>query len=275
MDKQPKSTDAQPVTRAALVEMKRRRTKIACLTAYDASFAALLDMAGIDVMLVGDTLGMVVQGYATTVPVTVDDMVYHTRMVARGRRRALLMADLPFASYATPARALDSAACLMQKGGAQMVKLEGSGNQSEIVRYLSDNGVPVCAHLGLRPQLVHKLGGFKVQGRSEAAANAMRADARALEEAGADLLLLECVPTELAAEIAANADAPVIGIGAGAAVDGQILVLYDMLGITPGRTPRFAKNFLAGGAGGVAEAVRAYIAAVRDGSYPAAEHTFK
>jgi 3-methyl-2-oxobutanoate hydroxymethyltransferase len=276
MDKQPKSTDdAQPVTRAALARMKRQGTKIACLTAYDASFAALLDMAGIDVMLVGDTLGMVVQGHATTVPVTVDDMVYHTRMVARGRRRALLMADLPFASYATPMRALDSAARLMQEGGAQMVKLEGSGNQAEIVRYLSDNGVPVCAHLGLRPQLVHKLGGFKVQGRSEAAAKAMLADARVLEEAGADILLLECVPTELAAEIAANADAPVIGIGAGAAVDGQILVLYDMLGITPGHKPRFAKDFLAGGTGGAAEAVRAYIAAVRDGSYPAAEHSFK
>lgn len=268
-----RKTGAETVTVATLAKMKKAGEKIACLTAYDASFGALLDGAGVDLILVGDSLGNVIQGRATTVPVTVDDIVYHTRCVARGVARALLMADMPFMSYPTPERALDNAARLMQEGGAHMVKLEGSGHQAEIVRNLDGNGIPVCAHLGLRPQLVHKLGGFRVQGRDEAAARQMLEDALTLEQAGADIILLELVPRALAAEITQRVTVPVIGIGAGADVDGQILVLYDMLDLTPGRRPKFARNFMAGAAS-PHEAVAAYVKAVRDTSYPAPEHSF-
>lgn len=271
---QPKNNnDAKPVTLTALARMKAEGAKIACLTAYDASFAALLDEAGVDLVLVGDSLGNVIQGHATTVPVTVDDIVYHTRNVARGLRRAFLVADMPFLSYPTPEIALANAGRLMQEAGAKMVKLEGSGRQADIVRYLADNGVPVCAHLGLRPQFVHKLGGYMVQGREAEAAKHMREDAKLLEAAGADLILLELVPTALAAEITRQVKVPVIGIGAGPKVDGQILVLYDMLGITPGKRPKFVRNFMEG-AGSAAEGVAAYLKAVRDGSYPAPEHCF-
>jgi len=265
--------DAKPVTLTSLVKMRADGERIVCLTAYDASFAALLDEAGVDVVLVGDSLGNVIQGHATTVPVTVDDIVYHSRAVARGLKRAFLMADMPFMSYPTPAIALENAARLMQQGGAKMVKLEGSAHQAEIVRYLNENDVPVCAHLGLRPQSVHKLGGFHVQGRETAAAKRMLRDAKILEEAGADLILLELVPAALAAKITAKARVPVIGIGAGKKVDGQILVLYDMLDITPGKRPKFVRNFMAG-VGSPAAGVAAYVKAVRDGSYPAAEHSF-
>lgn len=268
-----RSSRAEPVTVTTLAKMKAAGQKIACLTAYDASFAALEDAAGVDVVLVGDSLGNVVQGHATTVPVTVDDMVYHTRLVARGLKRALLMADMPFLSYATPEAALANAARLMQQGGAQMVKLEGSGHQAEVVAYLNTNGVPVCAHLGLRPQSVHKLGGFRVQGREPEAARQMLEDALLLERSGADILLLELVPRALAAEIARRVKVPVIGIGAGPDVDGQILVLYDMLDITPGRRPKFVRNFMAE-SGSPRAAVEAYVQAVRAGSYPAAEHCF-
>jgi 3-methyl-2-oxobutanoate hydroxymethyltransferase len=267
------SNDAKPVTLRDLARMKADKVKIACLTAYDASFAARLDEAGVDVVLVGDSLGNVIQGHATTVPVTVDDIVYHTRNVARGLKRAFLISDMPFLSYATPEMALANAARLMQEGGAKMVKLEGNGTQADIVRYLADNGVPVCAHLGLRPQMVHKLGGFSVQGRQEKAARQMLEDAQALEKAGADLLLLELVPKDLAAKITAKVGVPVIGIGAGPKVDGQILVLYDMLDITPGRRPKFAKNFMEG-AGSVSDGVVAYVKAVKNKSYPAPEHSF-
>ncbi|HEY1772840.1 MAG TPA: 3-methyl-2-oxobutanoate hydroxymethyltransferase [Gammaproteobacteria bacterium] len=267
------SNDSKPVTLRDLARMKADKVKIACLTAYDASFAARLDEAGVEVVLVGDSLGNVIQGHATTVPVTVDDIVYHTKNVARGLKRAFLISDMPFLSYATPEMALANAARLMQEGGAKMVKLEGNGTQAEIVRYLADNGLPVCAHLGLRPQMVHKLGGFSVQGRQEKAARQMLEDAQSLEKAGADLLLLELVPKDLAAKITAKVGVPVIGIGAGPKVDGQILVLYDMLDITPGRRPKFAKNFMEG-VDNVADAVAAYVKAVKNKSYPAPEHSF-
>ncbi len=265
--------DMRPVTLTTLTEMKSKGEKIACLTAYDASFANLVDGAGTDLVLVGDSLGMVVQGHDTTVPVSVDDIIYHSRAVARGLRRAWLVADMPFMSYSTPEKALRNAARMMAEGGAAMVKLEGGAVQVEVVRYLADRGIPVCAHIGLTPQFVHKLGGFRVQGRDKAAARQMEHDAVALQEAGADIVLLECVPTDLGTRITGKLDVPVIGIGAGPETDGQILVLYDILDITAGRKPRFARNFMHGSAS-VAEAVEAYVAAVRDGSYPAPEHCF-
>lgn len=272
---QPKSgIDTKPVTLSTLAKMKAEGRKIACLTAYDASFAALEDEAGIDVVLVGDSLGMVVQGHSSTVPVTMDEMVYHTRLAARGIGRALLMADMPFMSYPDPARAVDNAARLMQEGGATVVKLEGSAGQADVVARLAENGIPVCAHLGLRPQSVHKTGGFKVQGRGEEGARRMVEDALALEGAGADVVLLECVPNAVGREVARVLRVPVIGIGAGPDVDGQILVVYDILALTPGRKPRFAKNFISD-ATDPASAIAAFAAAVRDGSYPAPEHCFE
>ena len=262
------------VTVSTLRRMKAEGEKIACLTAYDASFAAVLDEAGVDVMLVGDSLGMVVQGHETTVPVTVDDIVYHSRAVASRCRRALLMADMPFMSYTSTEQAMASAARLMQEGGAQMVKLEGDARQVEVVSKLAEHGVPVCAHIGLQPQLVHKLGGYRVQGRDPEQAEAMIRDAMALQQAGADVLLLECVPARLADEITAALEIPVIGIGASAGCDGQILVLQDILGITPGRTPGFVRNFMEGQAS-IQDAVRAYVAAVRKGDFPAPSNLFE
>ena len=270
---QQRGMESPPVNVSTLREMKEAREPIACLTAYDASFAQLVDMAGTDVVLVGDSLGMVVQGLDTTVPVTVDHMVYHSRCVARGLRRAFLMVDMPFMSYTTADQALDNAVRLMQEGGAMMVKLEIGRGQIGIVEYLASQDIPLCAHLGLKPQSVHKLGGFKVQGREQEAAERMIEDARALEQAGADALLLECVPNPLAAAIRDAVHVPVIGIGAGPGVDGQILVLYDVLGITQGRMPRFVKNYLAGRDSPL-EALRAYVLAVKDRSYPAEEHCF-
>lgn len=264
----------RPVTIAELAAMKAAGEKIACLTAYDASFAALEDRAGVDLVLVGDSLGMVVQGRPTTVSVSVDDMVYHSRITAAGLRRAFVMADLPFMSYASVDDACHNARRLMGEGGAQMVKLEGGVALADTITRLADHGVPVCAHLGLKPQLVHKMGGFKVQGRHEAAAESMRREARVLEDAGADLLLLECVPAWLAGEITASAGVPVIGIGAGAETDGQILVVYDILGLSPGKKPRFVQNFMAGN-DSLEAAVADYVAAVKSGRYPSAEHTFK
>jgi len=263
----------KPVTLRALARMKSEGRKIAALTAYDASFAAQVDAAGVDLVLVGDTLGMVVQGHDTTVPVTVDAVAYHCRAVARGLQRPLLMADMPFQSYATRERAVDNACRLMQEGFAGMVKLEGGAFQAELVEYLTTRGIPVCGHIGLQPQSVHKLGGYPVQGRDSAAARSMLDDARALCEAGADLLLVEHVPAELAEQVTGAVTVPVIGIGAGPSVDGQILVLYDMLGISPGRPPRFVRDFMAEG-GTIAEALQRYVTAVREGSFPAAEHSF-
>jgi 3-methyl-2-oxobutanoate hydroxymethyltransferase len=268
-----RGAESPPVTVTTLRDMKQEREPIACLTAYDASFAHLIDLAGTDVVLVGDTLGMVIRGQDTTVPVTMNDMLYHSRCVARGVSRAFLMVDMPFMSYTTPAQALDNAVRLMQEGGAMMVKLEVGHGQIGIVEYLAKQDIPVCAHLGLKPQSVHKLGGFKVQGRGEQIAQRILADARDLEAAGADALLLECVPNSLGAAIGEAVQVPVIGIGAGPGVDGQILVLYDVLGITQGRMPRFVRNFMRGRDSPL-EALRAYVLAVKDRTYPADEHGF-
>jgi 3-methyl-2-oxobutanoate hydroxymethyltransferase len=270
---QERGMESPPVNVSTLREMKKAREPIACLTAYDASFAQLVDLAGTDVVLVGDTLGMVIQGHDTTVPVTVEHMIYHAQCVARALRRAFLIVDMPFMSYTTLAQALDNAVRLMQEGGAMMVKLESGQGQIEIVEHLARQDIPVCAHLGLKPQSVHKIGGFKVQGREEEAARKIIDDAQALEGAGADIVLLECVPNAVGQAVQAALDVPVIGIGAGPDVDGQILVLYDILGITLGRMPRFVQNFMTGRDSAL-EALRAYVHAVKDRSYPAEKHTF-
>jgi 3-methyl-2-oxobutanoate hydroxymethyltransferase len=261
------------ITTSTLQKMKQAGEKITCLTAYDASFAQILEEAGIEILLVGDSLGMVLQGQDSTLPVTLDNMIYHSQMVNAANKTALLMVDLPFMTYASPAQALASAARLMKEGGAQMVKLEGGALMVETVRQLSQQGIPVCAHLGLLPQSVNKLGGYKVQGREQIAADIILNDARAMEAAGADILLLECVPAGLAAEITEALKIPVIGIGAGPQCDAQVLVLYDMLGITTGKRPRFSHDFLAGNAD-VRSAVRAYVMAVKEGRFPTAEHSF-
>ncbi len=270
---QQREMESPPVNVSTLREMKSNGEPIACITAYDASFAQMVDVAGADVVLVGDSLGMVIQGHDTTVPVTVDHMIYHTQSVSRGLARPFLIADMPFMSYTTPEQALDNAVRLMQEGGAMMVKLEGGRGQLGVVEYLAEHDIPVCAHLGLKPQSVHKIGGFRVQGRERSAARKMADDALALEEAGADMLLLECVPNEVGREIAGTIAVPVIGIGAGPDVDGQILVLYDALGITPGRMPRFVKNFLEG-RDSVLEGLRHYVESVKQRTYPAKEHCF-
>ena len=270
---QQRDSDKPPVTISTLEKMKAEGTPIACLTAYDASYALLVDAARTDLVLVGDSLGMVIQGHDTTVPVTVDDIIYHSRTVARGLRRAFLVADMPFMSYTEPGVALDNAVRLMQEGGAMMVKLEGGDDQVEIVEHLARHDIPVCAHLGLRPQSVHKIGGFKVQGRDPNQAQEMLAAAKRLQDAGADIVLLECVPNEVGKVITEALEVPVIGIGAGPDVDGQILVLYDVLDITQGRTPRFVKNFQADCTSPLA-ALQAYVREVKDGEYPAPEHCF-
>jgi 3-methyl-2-oxobutanoate hydroxymethyltransferase len=262
-----------PVNLSTLQRMKSDHEKIACLTCYDASFAQLLDAADVDVVLVGDSLGMVIQGHDTTVPVSMDQMVYHCAAVARGLQRPFLIGDLPFMSYPTKELALTNAVRLMQEGGAQMVKLESGGKQTEIVEFLAGHDIAVCAHLGLKPQSVHKTGGFRVQGREREAAARLLDEAKRLEAAGADIVLLECVPAELGKSITAALHVPVIGIGAGPDVDGQILVLYDMLDITTGRKPRFVRNFMEGAHGNL-EALQRYVRAVKEREYPAAEHSF-
>ena len=262
-----------PVTLASLQRMKVQGEKIACLTCYDASFTQVLEAAGVDVFIVGDSLGMVLKGYESTVAVTMADMVYHAASVARAGRHALRVVDLPFMSYATREQALGNAARLMREGGAHMVKLEGGTETAGVVEHLVRHSIPVCGHIGLQPQSVHKLGGYRVQGRDAVGAEAVLADARSLESAGAALLVIECVPAELAARVSTAVTIPTIGIGAGPACDGQVLVLYDMLGITPGRRPRFVKNFLSG-TDSIPAAVAAYVRAVRDGSFPGPEHTY-
>ncbi|MGH8584384.1 MAG: 3-methyl-2-oxobutanoate hydroxymethyltransferase [Gammaproteobacteria bacterium] len=252
-----------------LQRMKRAGERIACLTAYDASLARLEDQAGIEVLVIGDSLGMVIQGADTTLQVTLSDMIYHCRQVARGSDRALLVADMPFMSYASPQQALGNAARLMAEGGAQVVKLEGGHWLCETIVLLGERGIPVCAHLGLTPQSIHKLGGYHLQGREPEAAARLMEDAHRLETAGAVMLVLECVPRALAADVTRALHIPVIGIGAGADCDGQVLVIYDLLGISP-RVPRFAKDFL-GEAGSVQAAIAAYLQAVKRGSFPSAE----
>lgn len=265
------TTASGEVTVGTLRAMKRDRRPIAAMTAYDASFAQVVDRAGVDVVLVGDSLGMVIQGQGTTVPVSVDDMVYHAACVRRGLERALLMVDMPFLSFTTPEAAVANAGRILKETGAQMVKLEGGSAQVATVHRLNECGIPVCAHLGLKPQSVHKLGGYRVQGRDEASAHAMLEDALALEAAGADMVLVECVPAALGREIAGNLGVPVIGIGSGGDCDGQILVLYDAIGVSP-RSPRFARDFLAE-AGSVAEAMTRYVEDVRERRFPGVEHT--
>ena len=270
-----KTASRAAVTVPRLRQMKAERQRIAALTAYDASFARALDACGVDVILVGDSLGMVIQGHGSTLPVTVDDIVYHSACVARGLKHALLIADMPFQSYATPERALDAAAAMLSIGGASMVKLEGAGALLDSISFLSERDIPVCAHLGLTPQSVLRLGGCKVQGREQAAAKKLLADARAVAEAGADLLVLECVPSALAAEITRELAIPTIGIGAGPDCDGQILVLHDLLGMNSGhRRPRFVKNFLEQG-GSIDGAIRAYVEEVKSGAFPTSEHGYE
>ena len=256
------------VTLKRLCEMKSRSVKIACLTAYDASFAALLDRAGVDVILVGDSLGMVIQGHSSTVSVTMEDMIYHSQCVSMAAQRSFVISDMPFMSYTNVEQALRNATDLIQMGGAQMVKLEASARQASVVRELSECGVPVCAHLGLRPQSVHKLGGYSMQGESDESAKELFDSAKSLEAAGADMLLLECIPGELAGKITHHCSIPVIGIGAGPSCDGQILVLYDVLGITRDITPKFAKNFMTL-AEDIPAAIAAYVEAVKSSAFPA------
>ncbi|BCV31420.1 MULTISPECIES: 3-methyl-2-oxobutanoate hydroxymethyltransferase [Shewanella] len=260
------------ITTATLRKFKQEGRKFTALTAYDASFAAAFDSEGVDVLLVGDSLGMVLQGHDDTLPVSVEEMAYHTRCVRRGISRSLLMADLPFMSYATPEQAMTNATKLMQ-AGANMVKIEGGQWLLETVSMLTERGIPVCAHLGLTPQSVHVFGGFKVQGRDADNAQRILDEAKALEGAGAQLLVLECVPASLAKQITEALQIPVIGIGAGKDTDGQILVMHDVLGISSGYIPRFSKNYLKQ-TGEIREAVKAYIDEVQQGQFPAEEHTF-
>ena len=260
-------------TLSTLKTMHDRGEKIAMLTCYDASFAALLEAQGVDVLLVGDSLGMVLQGHDSTLPVALDDMVYHTACVARGSKTAFIIADMPFGtSQISPQQTFAHAARLMV-AGAQMVKIEGGEEMAETVRFLTTRGIPVCAHIGLTPQSVHQLGGYKVQGRSEDDAKRIVSDALALQQAGAGMIILEAVPAGLALDITAALSIPTIGIGAGASCSGQVLVLYDMLDIYPGKKARFVKNYMQGAAS-IAEAVSLYVAEVKNGSFPAVEHSF-
>jgi 3-methyl-2-oxobutanoate hydroxymethyltransferase len=261
------------VTISKLQEMNRAGEKIAVLTAYDASFAALMDQAGIDVILIGDSLGNIVQGESSTLPVTIEDMVYHTRCVTKGQTSAFLITDMPFGSYSTPEQAMQGAAQLM-KAGAHMVKLEGGTWLAETVKFLVERSVPVCAHLGLLPQSVHALGGFKVQGKSAESAQTLINDAKALQEAGAQLLVLEAIPSELGKKVTDAIQIPTIGIGAGPDCSGQVLVMHDMLGAFPGRSPKFVKNFLSGQSS-IEAAFKSYIQEVKTGKFPGPEHCFK
>ncbi len=264
----------KPVTVPALRAMKAEGRRIVMLTCYDASFAAQLEMAGIDVALVGDSLGMVIQGHKSTLPVTLDHMVYHTGIVARGLDATLLIADLPFMADRDVPHALEAGAQLVGEGGAAMVKIEGaSPHILEIITSLVERAIPVCAHLGLTPQSVHKFGGFRIQGRAQDAADRLVEEAKAVEAAGADLLVLEGIPTVLGERITRAVSIPTIGIGAGPHCDGQVLVIHDMLGVTPGKRPKFSKDFLAG-RDSVAAAIAAYAEDVRNGAFPAPEHCF-
>jgi len=264
---------SRKVTVPSLSDFKRAGVPIAMLTAYDASFARQIDAAGVDCMLVGDSLGNVIQGQGSTLPVTVNDMLYHTTAVARGIDRALLLADLPFMSYYNRSTAMESAAVLM-RAGAAMVKLEGGAPMIETVRALVEQGIPVCGHLGLTPQHVHRLGGYRVQGREQAMAEALIDDAKALERAGAGMLVAECIPNAVASKLSETLSIPVIGIGAGSDVDGQVLVSYDLLGISSGPWPKFVRNFLSDAAD-VPAALSAYVDAVRQRKFPAQHESYQ
>lgn len=266
--------ERKPMTLHRLRAMHAAGEKIAMLTCYDASFARLQDDAGVDVMLVGDSLGMVLQGYDSTVPVSLDEMAYHTQCVARGNRNAWIVGDLPYGSYHESTEQAMRSATRLMRSGAHMVKLEGGGWTAETVRFLVERGTSVCAHLGLTPQSVHALGGYRVQGRDEKAAERLLRHARELAEAGASMLVIEMVPSALASEVTAALPVPVIGIGAGALCSGQVLVLHDMLGITRGKLPRFVRDFMSDG-GSAEAALRLYVKAVKDGSFPVESiHTY-
>jgi 3-methyl-2-oxobutanoate hydroxymethyltransferase len=260
------------ITIPAMLAMRQRGEKITMLTCYDASFAALMDNCGVDVLLIGDSLGMVCQGHNSTLPVSVADIAYHTASVVRGNKTALVIADMPFGSYPTPETTFHNAVVLMQ-AGAHMVKLEGGAWLADTVRFLTERAVPVCAHAGLTPQSVHQLGGYKVQGKSIESAEQLKADALALQAAGASLIVLEAIPASLGADVTSVLAIPTIGIGAGPDCSGQVLVMHDMLGVFPGRKARFVKNFMEGQTS-IAAAVNAYVTAVKDQSFPAAEHCF-
>lgn len=262
-----------PITISKLQAMHEDGEKIAVLTAYDASFASLMDQSGIDIILVGDSLGNIIQGQTSTIPVTIEQMVYHVSCVAKGNQSAFLIADMPFGTYSTPEQAMENAAALM-RAGAHMVKLEGGSWLTETVRFLVERSVPVCAHLGLLPQSVHTLGGFKVQGKSAQAADLLVKDAQALEKAGAQLLVLEAIPSELGKKVTASIKLPTIGIGAGPDCSGQVLVMHDMLGAFPGRSPKFVKNFLLGQES-IDAAFKSYVQEVKTGKFPGPEHCFK
>jgi 3-methyl-2-oxobutanoate hydroxymethyltransferase len=268
----PATPVVKAVTIPALLAMRASGNKIGMLTCYDASFAALMDRCGVEILLIGDSLGMVCSGYDSTLPVTVADVAYHTAAVARGNKSALVLADMPFGSYGTPEQALANAVTLMQ-AGAQMVKIEGGAWLAPTIRFLAERAVPVCAHLGLTPQFVHQLGGYKVQGKTEESAERLKRDALALQEAGAALLVLEAIPAALGKETTSLLAIPTIGIGAGPDCSGQVLVMHDMLGVFPGRKARFVRNFMEGQTS-VEGAIRAYVSAVKEGSFPAQEHCF-
>ncbi|MGA1741505.1 MAG: 3-methyl-2-oxobutanoate hydroxymethyltransferase [Pseudohongiellaceae bacterium] len=261
-----------PITLHTLQEMKKTGDKFACITAYDALFAKLFCEVGVEVILVGDSLGMVLQGHDSTIPVTMEDIIYHLQCVKRGNQGALIIGDLPFMSYSSESQTLENAARLM-RAGAQVVKLEGGAWIAESTRLLTERGIPVCAHMGLTPQSINRLGGFRVQGRDPDQANTIIQEAMMLEEYGANMLLLECIPAALAAKISEKLTIPVIGIGAGKDVDGQIMVMHDVLGISP-ITPKFVKNFLTESTGGIPGAIKAYVAAVKDGSFPGPEQSY-
>ena len=269
----PASGRTARITVPALAAMAREGTRIAMLTAYDASLAAVCDRVGVDVVLVGDSLGMVIQGRDSTLPVSLDDVLYHTRCVVAGSARALVIADLPFGSYQASAESAFAASVAAMQAGAQMVKLEGGAWLAPTVQFLTTRGVPVCGHVGLLPQSVHALGGYRVQGKTPDAATALTEDARALVTAGAAMLVVECVPSAVGATLARDAGVPVIGIGAGPSCSGQVLVIYDALGIQPGRAARFVRNFMVGSES-IEAALAAYVRAVKDGSFPAPEHCF-
>lgn len=264
--------DRDAVTSASLLRLKERSEKITCVTSYDASFTCLLEQAGVEVLLVGDSLGMVVQGHESTLPVRMADMVYHTSCVARAGRFALRIVDMPFMSYSSVDQGLGNAARLM-RAGAQMVKLEGGREVADIVSALTEHGIPVCAHIGLTPQSVYQLGGYRVQGRDADSAQRLLEDARRLEKSGASALVLECIPADLARQVSQCLRIPTIGIGAGPDCDGQVLVVYDLLGITPGKRPSFAHNFLED-SDDIPGALRAYVDSVKAGRFPTPRHSF-
>jgi len=266
------SRRSKPVTMPQLQALCDKGEKITMLTCYDASFASLMDACGVEILLIGDSLGMVCQGHDSTLPVTLAEVAYHTACVARGNQTALVVADMPFGTYTTPETACQNATRLIQ-AGAHMVKIEGGAWLAETIRYLHERAIPVCAHLGLTPQSVHLMGGYKVQGKTVAAAQQMLADALALQEAGACMVVLEAIPAGLGKEVSEALHMPTIGIGAGVDCDGQVLVMHDMLGTFPGRKARFVRDFMEG-ADSIGSALRAYVAAVKDGSFPAQEHCF-